>query len=477
MKIRSLGAGVASILLALAVAPPAALAHGIQGRAETPIPIAAFFVAGGGVLVVSFLALAFGWAKPKLAGSYWRAGPEWLNRLALSPVLLWIARGWVLAWLFFLFAAAAFGSTELADNIAPVTIFVVWWVGLVPLSVLFGPVWRAVNPWNTLAILARVPAKTEREAPPWLGLWPAALYLTAFGWFELAYPTASEPRLLAGLILAYSVLTLAGMARFGREAWLDRGEVFSVYTSTLATLAPVEVRDTPQGRRLGFRPPVIGAVTIRWEPAQVVFIAVLIGTVTFDGLSSSDFWEMRDLAAAERLINLGVSSFSAGVIVATLGLGLTLLLLIGLYEFAAWISGRLGGWSSSERGRNAIAFVHSLIPIALAYFVAHYFTLFVFQSQDLIRLISDPFGTGADIFRTSDFAINFELVSPNLIWAVQVGAIVLGHIAGLMLAHDRALELAKTPGAALRSQYPMLALMVLLTISGLWSLSQGMAGG
>jgi len=471
------GAGLRPISLVLAgvlLLPQAAAAHGVQGRAETPIPISAFFWAAGGVLIVSFLALSLGWSKAKFAGVPWRAAPARFSDLVLSRTTVWAGRVLVLAVFLFVTCAAAFGSTQLNDNIAPVTIFVVWWVGLVPLSVLFGDVWRQLNPWATMARLLRLPEVRERSFPRSLGLWPAVVFLVAWAWLELVYPTAAETRLIAGLIVGYSVLTLAGMWHYGIERWLDHGEVFAVYTGILSKLSPVEVREG----RLGFRPPVIGVTRIGWRPAQVAFIAVLIGTVTFDGLSGSDFWATRDVAAAERLIDLGMGSFTAGIVVATIGLGVTMLLVMGAYEGAAYLSSRAvpdARWR--EPGRVALAFGHSLIPIALAYFVAHYFTLFIFQSQDLIRLISDPFGRGADLLGTADFSINFDLVSPDLIWAVQVGAIVLGHIAGLMLAHDRALELARSPGAALRSQYPMLALMVLLTISGLWSLSQGMAGG
>jgi hypothetical protein len=277
---------------------------------------------------------------------------------------------------------------------------------------------------------------------------------------------------MAVLIGLYTVGTLVGMYRYGIDRWLDSGEVFTVYCGVMASLSPVEVRDG----RLGFRPPLVGVTRIPWVPARVAFVAVLIGTVTFDGLSGSDFWRARDVTAAERLIERGIDDFTAGIIVATIGLVLTLLAIVGLYELCSHASARLAGWTTLRRGaRTAAAFAHSLVPIALAYFVAHYFTLFVFQSQDLIRQISDPFGTGADWFGTADHQINFQLVSANLIWAVQVVSIIVGHVAGLALAHDRALELAPSSRLALRSQYPMLVLMVLLTVAGLWSLSEGMA--
>jgi hypothetical protein len=152
------------------------------------------------------------------------------------------------------------------------------------------------------------------------------------------------------------------------------------------------------------------------------------------------------------------------------------LVVITAFETASWASARAAGWPNlTSIGRIATAFAHTLIPIALAYFVAHYFTLFVFQAQDLIRLVSDPFGRGWDLFGTADHKIDFQLVSANVIWAVQVTAIVVGHVVALALAHDRALQLARNHRDAVRSQWPMLILMVLLTVAGLWSLSEGMA--
>jgi hypothetical protein len=465
-----------ALLGAALLVPPEVMAHGVQGRAETPIPISAFFWVAAAVLIVSFLALGLGWSKPKLTEYHWRPAPERLQRFVLSPVTVWAARTFVLALFLLMVGAALFGSTRLNSNIAPVSIFVVWWVGLVPLSVLFGNVWRELNPWATIACLLRFPEEGERPLPPGVGLWPAVVLLVGWAWVELVYPTAGDTRLIATITLSYSAVTIAAMRMYGIQSWLDRAEAFSVYTGTLARLSAVEVREDSGRRRLGFRRPLVGVTKIAWQPGQIAFIGALIGTVTFDGLSGSKFWETRDVAAATRLIDRGMDPFWAGIVVATIGLLLSLVLVIAAYEAAAWASGKLAGWQRLKLGsRDAIVFVHSLIPIALAYFVAHYFTLFVFQSQDLIRLLSDPFGEGWDLFGTADHRIDFQLVSANAIWAVQLTAIIGGHVLGLMLAHDRALELADNPRAALRSQYPMLALMVLLTVAGLWSLSEGMA--
>ncbi|MCZ4496701.1 MAG: hypothetical protein JWM25_1284, partial [Thermoleophilia bacterium] len=346
---------------------PILIAHGVQGRADTPIPVSAFFWAAGAVLIVSFLGLALGWKRPLLVRIPWRRAPRWLERLVLSPLLIWALRIVVLAVFVLVLTAALFGSTMLSRNIAPLIVFVVWWVGLVPLSVLFGNVWRELNPWATIARIARLPeSRPGRPYPPRLGWWPAALFLLIFGWLELVYTTPAEPRTIAALIIAYTAVNLAAMYRWGIQPWLDHGEVFTVYTGVLAHTSPVEVRWHGDERRLGFRPPFVGVTRISPRPAMVAFIGVLIATVTFDGLSGSEFWTTRDVAAAERLINLGIPSFPAGIIVATIGILVTQLVIIAVFEAAAWASAWAARWpNATSMGRMAAAFAHTLIPIAL----------------------------------------------------------------------------------------------------------------
>jgi hypothetical protein len=461
----------AALIAALAVTAPAH-AHGVQGRADTPVPISVFFYTAAAVVVVSFAALAVGWSKPRWSTVGWRPAPRLLQAALRAPVV-WTGRVLVLAATVFIIVAAGFGSTTLNSNIAPLTIFVVWWVGLVPLSLLFGNVWRELNPWATVARWLGAGQRSARPYPETWGLWPAALLMLGVAWCELVYPTAASPRLIAAIGIGYSIFTIAGMRRYGVDAWLDRAEVFSVYTAMMAKLSPWEVRERDGRRTLGMRPPLVGVTRVEPQPGLVAFVVSLIAAVSFDGLSGTDFWAARDVAATERVIETGLDPFWSGIVVATIGLVLVFLIAYGAFLIAASVA--TGDRAPGAPSRFAQAFAHSLVPIAVGYSVAHYFTLFIFQSQDLIRLASDPFGTGADWFGTAAHRIDFNLVSPNLIWAVQVAAIVGAHVLALVLAHDRALQLANGQArSAVRSQYPMLALMVVLTVSGLWFLSEGM---
>jgi hypothetical protein len=123
---------------------------------------------------------------------------------------------------------------------------------------------------------------------------------------------------------------------------------------------------------------------------------------------------------------------------------------------------------TSELSRQ---FVHTLAPIAVAYVIAHYFSLLAFQGQAMAFLASDPLGDGSDLFGTASSTIDYNVVSAQGIWYVQVGALVIGHVAGLTLAHDKALAVYSDVREATRSQYWMLLVMITFTSLGLWLLS------
>jgi hypothetical protein len=97
----------------------------------------------------------------------------------------------------------------------------------------------------------------------------------------------------------------------------------------------------------------------------------------------------------------------------------------------------------------------------------------VLQGQLAIPLASDPFGYGWDVLGTIDYRVNVRPLTTNEIWYVQAGALVVGHVLGLMIAHDRALAVFRSTRVALRTQYALLALMVVYTVGGLWLLSRG----
>jgi hypothetical protein len=290
--------------------------------------------------------------------------------------------------------------------------------------------------------------------------------LLGFTWIELASGWGQQPRLLATAICGYSALTWLAMAVYGVERWADRGETFSVYFNLLSRISPFETRD----RVVGVRPPLGGLPRLDVQAGTVAFVLVMIGTVTFDGLSQGQVW--RDLATPleDELISLGTSLSDAQKITATLGLLACVAAVATFYSLGIVGARSVGGRLSVERLR--VAFVHSLVPIALVYVAAHYLTFLIFEGQAITYLASDPLGQGWDLFGTATSAVDYGVLSQENAWYLEVGFVVAGHVAALTLAHDRALVLYPQTRLAVRSQYWMLGIMVGFTTLALWLLAQ-----
>lgn len=435
--------------LPLLVPAPVA-AHGIGGRADLPVPIEFFLYGAGFVLVVSFIALAALWPEPRL-----QDGPRYrllADRPPRWPAAAVSAGG--LVFLLLVVLAGGLGVQNSTRNIAPAIVWVGFWLVVPFLSALIGNLYTSLNPWRTIGTLLG-----ERERPDLLaryGVYPATGALLLFTWLELVSPNSGEPRTLAVAALVYTAYALGLMAWAGRNAGLQMGEVFTTYNRLISAIAPF-------GRDQVGRPLWRGwlrslAVLPQWR-GLTWFVVVMIGTVSYDGLSSTQWW--RDL----------LGSVGGSIWAETLGLvGVSAVIGAG-YWLASWTAVKLSGDENRTAGEVAASFAHTLVPIALAYAFAHYFTLVLFEGQLLISTLSDPFGKGWDLFGTADRAINYWM-SPTAIWYTQVAAIVMGHVSGVVLAHDRALAVFP-PVRAVRSQYAMLVLMVALTTLGLTILSAG----
>ena len=443
------------------------LAHGIGGVREPPLPLWLFYYGGASVLVVSFRALGVLWRTPLLQENHGRPLPTLFQRVLLAPATRVALRLGSVFLFWIVFLAALFGEPSAGLNVAPTFVWVVFWLGLVPLVVLFGNVWAVLSPWRAIADAtawwserARLSWEGPFAYPERLGRWPAAVLLFAFASLELAHPDPSSPRVLAAAIAVYSWITWLGMLSFGRRAWLENGEAFNVYFGFLGRLAPFAVRNDDGERTVVARRPLAGLAGASHRPGTVAFVAVMLGSVAFDGFSRTPFWLDDVVPSGSELAAFAVNV--GGLVLATIAVAL-------LFRAAA-VGARL---VARETRRLDDAFVMSLVPIALGYLVAHYFFLFLVQGQLAIPLASDPFGYGWDLFGTAGHRVDIEPISPDAVWYIQVGALVGGHVLGLALAHESAIALLRSTRTALRSQYAMLVLMVAYTVGGLWLLSTG----
>ena len=453
------------------------IAHGLVARSDLPIPEWLFGWAAAMVLVVSFVALAVLWPEPRLEREGWRPLPGGLGRvLGGRPVE--ILCGAVGAFLLGVVIYAGLRGTQSPTaNVAPTFIYVIFWLGLVPASVLLGDVYKAFNPWRAIGRavgwLAGKVARAELPAPlaypDRLGHWPAAAGVFAFAVMEPVISNGDRPEDLAIATLIYSALTFVAMALYGVETWISRGDPYSVYFNLFSRLSPVETRDGV----VGLRRPLSGLASLKPGAGTVPLLAVMIGSVTFDGGSEAPIWTGIAPDIANFWQDVGLSPQRSLELTFLIGLIGAIVLIYGFYRLGVVGARSVGGGFST--GRLARAFVHSLVPIALAYVAAHYFTLLLFQGQGISFLASDPLGDGSDLFGTANSQIDYTLIGANATWYWQVGFVVAGHVAALTLAHDRALAMYDQAKLAVRSQYWMLAVMVGFTSLALWLLSQANA--
>jgi hypothetical protein len=465
-RVRKLFALSVGLLAAKAALPGVATAHGISGRASLPVPSWLFAWAAAIVLVVSFIALSTLWSAPRLQDAP-------LRRMLHLPVWLAPLCGLIGLGLFAVVIYAGYaGVNSYTANFDPTFIYVIFWVGVPLASVLLGDFFSAFSPWRAAAQAIRWTARrlgVQRRAPlrypRGLGRWPVVAGLVAFGWLELIYHNHDDPSLLASLSLAYFGLMLVGMALFGIDAWSEHGDAFGGYFNMVSRLALLEVRE----RVLYLRRPLSAVASFGVEPGTVAMVLTTIGVITFDGASNGVLWNSVGPHIQSFFSSLGAGNPGSDELSDSVGLLIALAVVSGFFFLGTFgmrsVSRAFGVRELSDR------FVHTLIPIAFAYILAHYFSLLVWQGQAIGYLASNPLGTHADLFGTAHWHINYDFIDSTVIWYVQVAALVVGHVSGLVLAHDRALGIYRSPLEAVRSQYWMLAVMVTFTCLGLWLLS------
>ena len=456
---------VIAALAALCLFPPPASAHGLVGRTDLPVPPWLFAWAASIVLVLSFAALAILWPRPRLERPREHplfTVPAWAEPLAgavgVASFILVVCCGFA-------------GSQDQTANLTPTFVWVYFWVGLAFASAIAGDVFRPLNPWRAaargvawLACRAGVGHHAATYPAP-LGYWPAAAGLFAFAWCELGLAGRDQPATLGILIMAYAAAQLLGMWRYGIEPWCSRADALGVYFGLIARLAPLAARE----RTIVARAPLSGATRLELAPGVVAVLVVMLGATTFDGFTNGSIWKSLETPGANALRSLGLGPGGAAELLALIGLTACTGLVLGIYR--AGIAGARSTKGGRHRARLDERFAHTLLPIALAYVVAHYFSLLVFQGQAGVALASDPFGTGNNVLGTADWTVNYNAISTQGIWYIQVAALLAGHIGGLILAHDRSLALWSDGKAAVQSQYWMLTVMVGYTSLGLWLLS------
>jgi hypothetical protein len=449
------GAAVAALLLL----PGTVLGHELTGAFVSPIPLPVYLAGAAAAVALSFAAVllrdvaSFGASRP---GQH--AVPAWLRAGLRVAGLLAVA--WLLA-------QAIIGGASEAD-VSGLFLWTYGWVGLALISALVGPAWSWLDPFSALhdagaALLRRVGVRGWRSAsyPARLGRWPAVAGFAAIVWLELVVTGGGGGRALVAGFAAYAAVTLLGMAHFGRDAWRANGEVFSVWFGLLGRIAPFALAGPPEAGFVKRRPFGAGLLEPGWSAADVAIAAIAVISVLYDGLSQTQLW--FDLVGLPGLT--GATLALAAFIATAVALAFGAVRLVGSRPLGA------------AAGRAAVG--AGLVPIAAGYIAGHYLTALLVDGQRIVVAASDPFQQGWNVFGTAFFEPVSAFLVPGVVWAIQLGAVVGGHMLGALAGHlaaaggRPAAELAVVELRAVRlRQLPLAALMVGLTVATLWSLGQ-----
>jgi len=425
--------------------------HGIASRHDLPLPFSFVVLGAALALTISFVVLLVAWRQPRFVGLGGRELPR-LTRVVDHPTARLTVRLLMLA-AFAWAGLALMTGQDLLTNPIFGFVFVWMWVGLVPISVLLGQFWRAVNPLRTLhgalCAVARInPDQGLFRLPRRIGVWPAAVGLFGFGWLELVQPDRTTLPVLRVWALSWLVIMVLGAIVFGQR-WIGAADPFEAYASTVARMSPWR----RIGDELALVNPLANLTNWRAPPGAVAVVAALLGSTAFDSFANTSFW----IATVQDSNVITIVWDTAGLI------AMIIIVLLSFSLAAAWM-GRYGDRPATAYPRLMVG---SVVPIVIGYAIAHYATLLVVEGQRTAINWSDPVGRGWNVFGSAEMGVNSAIFDhPTAIAVIQLTAIVGGHVLGIIAAHELAVR-HLPPARALAGQLPMLAVMIGYTCAGL----------
>lgn len=489
-------------------------AHGFGERYDLPIPLNYFLIGAAATVAFSFVVIGWFIRRKEEEFDYpllnlWGSAVFRTIARVLSTGLALLSVGLFLV----VIGAGFYGTSDALDNFAPTFVWIIWWVGVGYVVALVGNIWAIVNPWQIIIqwfeILFNKSVVPRFRWPNWLDAWPALVGFILFAWVENVYTSGSRPFNLAVLILIYSGVTWTGMILFGKHVWLKRGDPFAVLFALFARFSPTEIRVNTDNseeniclmclsgcsrntdltecvdcyecwelaedseRRFSLRPWASGlARGERVTTAVVAFHITALSTVTYDGLSETPVWITIQSFLWPLVDPLPGSAVATIDSVGTIGLPLLFALIYVV------VCGMVSRASEGQLTRyDAIhSLVFCLVPIALAYNLSHYLSFLLITGQQIVPLLSDPIGSDIDLFGTAGYIPNIAVINARVAWIVSIVSIVSGHIVSVYIAHVISVRRLREHAIAVKSQYPMLALMVFYTAVSLWIISQPLTG-
>ncbi len=454
-----------------------------------PLPFWLYAWGAMAALLASFLVLIFVDQQTLLTalGKTWDIRDTAIIRIGKRYKLLAVFKILSLAGLLLCIASGLWGVNSPYGNFNMTFFWIVFVLGFSYGTVVFGNLYAAINPWQVIVEnIAGIWPNFLRGCvnyPSYLAYWPALAFYIGFIWIELF--GQSEPYSLALLLLAYTFVNVLGVALLGRHNWFEYCEFFSVFFRLLAIMAPIDYKPGDKVGAKGhlrLRIPFSGVLAAPPKHLSLlIFVLFMLSSTAFDGLHETVVWKrLFWLDFYHGFLQYWTDSnpFVAYAAMSRLygywqSLCLVLSPFLYLLVFAGFIAaGKLIAKSRLPVKTLLLKFTYTLLPIALVYHLAHYFTLIQTQGIKIVSLVSDPFGWGSNWFGTAHWLQRVFIPDTSITWHIQLGLIVAGHIASVYFSHVVALRTLTTSRNAIVSQLPLLLLMLAFTVSGLWILSQ-----
>ena len=455
-------------------------AHGFGEQLELEIPLW-LWLGGAGLTVLLSFAVVIDFLPKRFQSIHYPEidiSDNFIVRLFISKFTLWVIRASVLVLLVLVISAGIFGVQTPQDNIAPTSIWVIFWVGVSFTSVLFGNYWRVINPLSSIYYLLFRRTTPASLADSSISPWPTIFLFGAFMYAEHLWPSAEVPRSIALLSCGYVVLCLGAMHRFGPANWLNNAEIFAMTFGVFAKFSVVRFSLTDDNQvKIYLRPPAIGLLdTLPSKTNLSLLIILLLSSVTFDGWIATEFWESYLFKQAISFSEL-ISINAAMLLINSVAMLLFPVLFILLFCLACYVTKKLLATQAITTWQLVCHYASSLIPIAIAYHFAHYAMLLLSEGRAFFSLLSDPFGWGWDLFGNADKAVDTALFSASSVWYFVVVMIVVGHILSVYLAHLVTLTISGSKNIAIKAGVPILLLMVFYTVLSLWVIAQPIVQG
>ncbi len=459
----------------LLMLPTVTYAHAFGSRYDLPLPLVFYLSAAGIAVAASFFVTFF------FIGS--ESSRRFCLTVAINPRLSRHACGVLrisgLIVLILILTAALMGDASPTKNLATVSVWVLWWVGVVLFSALIINLWPLINPFYTIAqwVCQLFPLRSDVLPLPRLASYVAVIGFLFLSWVELISSIPETPVQLFFLIIVYLVFTCFFARRYGTDPWFNNADPLNRMFDLLGRVAPISFMPSSgfvvqfPGRGL------LQHAETKFQIVPIFFIIALMSVVLFDGLSETPIWQavLNFFTQSQAWRPVLLEMKSAGIDILSLlktgGLLLVFLIATAFYWLLV-----LSIWLAVNRqvsfGLIARRFVFSLLPIVIAYHLAHYISYLLLAGQLIFPIISDPFGQGWDLFNTKMLRIDLSVINAEDVWWIALIAIVMGHVISVFVAHGQAIRLFSERALVIRSQIPMMIFMVLLTVCSLWILAQ-----